>query len=346
VSNTAIGINITNRILSGALNSTTLQTELGTTSNLVAFKKAIGIYDIARELFEDSASLAIIKGSALAWSAIKNNSVALSSAVNSIIACKNLVSTSAIIQDVVTDLNFFYAFKDSKWKNLKQHVNQSYSKLKRVIYKASGNFIPSANIAKWSACLIGGGGGGGQNNSANDNQGGGGGAFYVLSGSTLTSGTTYPIVIGSGGLAVGTGGATTFNGSSAPGGDVGYNGGSGTGAGGGTTTLNGIADLSDLDIENAIWQFFDFQQKGATGGILPTFRGKSTILGRGGFTYRENGAGYISGGASGASVFTTAQSGLSADDNTGCGGGGGDSDTSTLGGIGGSGLFILHFIEA
>ncbi|MDL2288260.1 hypothetical protein LJC32_02645 [Oscillospiraceae bacterium OttesenSCG-928-F05] len=231
--------------------------------------------------------------------------------------------------------------------------------------KSSRAWVCPEGVTKLDAVLVGGGGGGVIGDS-NGSSGGGGGYFKVVKNIAVTPGTSYPIVVGTGGSAGtastvgGTGGTTSAFGSTAAGGlggalrnDVnGSNGGSG-----GATPALVVGSLAGGSYgQNAptagiiSMNSTPTAQQGMGSGILtidpytgiPYCGGGGGTKGFGSFVASPGGVG--GGGRSGCtySAATHAESGKA---NTGGGGGAGISysDKTARAGAGGSGIVIIYY---
>ena len=164
-------------------------------------------------------------------------------------------------------------------------------------FSATGTFYTNGFNGDVDYLIVAGGGGGG----GNPYHGGGGGAGGLLNGrSTLTSGTSYAIVVGGGGTGITAtnGSNSSFNSLTSIGGggggqsdSAGQNGGSGGGCG----------------------------TRNSTVGVATTGQGNN-----GGIGYCCNGTNYGSGGGGGAGAVGGAGTGTSGGDGGGGGGGGGD----------------------
>ena len=192
--------------------------------------------------------------------------------------------------------------------------------LEATIFTANGNFTPKAT-AKYLVLGIGGGGGGGGGGGSSNTgtaggsggSGGGGGqiGWSIIS---LTAGTAYAIVIGSGGSAGSAGGVNT---------------GGGDGGAGGVTTFNGITTGA-----------------AGVGGRGASASCSALGLGMAGSTGGGNGG--AQGGAKVGLGNTPGNAGNNAANNSGGGGGGGSGGATNgtgqvggAGGTGGSGILIV-----
>jgi hypothetical protein len=177
------------------------------------------------------------------------------------------------------------------------------------------NFIPNQNITGLNYLIVGGGGGG---DFGNDNGRRGGNGGQVQTGTTnVTSGTTYPIVVGAGGLAWTSQPALAGSPSSAfsitATGGLAEQNSSGTGAAG--TLVSNFSMFGESGY---------FAGQGATGS--PS--GSATYAGGIGGGGRGGGLGYVNGSAGWS--FTG-------------GGGGGGNDAGNASGAGGSGVVIVRY---
>jgi hypothetical protein len=178
------------------------------------------------------------------------------------------------------------------------------------------NFIPNQNITGLNYLIVGGGGGG---DFGNDNGRRGGNGGQVQTGTTnVTSGTTYPIVVGAGGYGWTSQPANPGNPSSAF----------------GVTATGGLAEQN-------------ISGNGAAGTYVANFSafGESGYFGGQGGTGNTSGgtpiySGGLGGGGKGAGSGVV--NGISGWDFTG-GGGGGGNDASNASGSGGKGVVIVRY---
>jgi len=213
-----------------------------------------------------------------------------------------------------------------------------------IYFTSDGDLTLDAN-ATIDAFLVGGGGGGGGYSGGSQGQGGGGGGYTTTTRNiSITSGTSYDIVIGAGGSGGSseydygrTGGTTTAFGSSAAGGSGGiYGGGSNAdatyiggcgGSGGGGTLYSDWSGGGGSDGGNG-----EGVRGGKGQGTTTRAFGEAngTLYAGGGGSFAAVGAAALPGGAGGGG--NGRQSGTA---NTGGGGG-------ANGGSGGSGIVIIR----
>jgi hypothetical protein len=184
------------------------------------------------------------------------------------------------------------------------------------------------NSSNNSIYLIGGGGGGGSGSSSGNNRaagaGGGGGGYAQINNFSASTGSAISYTIGSGGVANGNGGTTTFNSSA-----VSATGGSrGTASGASQTSIGGAGGSGSGG---------NINQSGGSGGAGAVGTAASTGYGSGG----GGGAGGPNGtggnGGAGASSLTTANIAAGGGGGGGGGAGGGAGNSVTpRGGAGGN----------
>jgi len=218
----------------------------------------------------------------------------------------------------------------------------------QIRFLTSGTFTPNIDMSI-DAFLVGGGGGGGSTSSSTPRGGGGGGYTATYTSISLTSGSSYSIVIGAGGAAATNGSASTAFGHSAAGGYgtshlAGANGGSGGGSGSGYDTAQ-YAGYGGTNGGNG----------GTAGDVGGTGQGTTTKAfgGTTGDPYAGGGsggvnqwgdadwarAGGILGGGTGGISYHNGTNGAA---NTGGGGGGAGGGYEISGGSGGSGIVIIR----
>ena len=274
-------------------------------------------------------------------------------------------ATDMRVGDTYDDTRFFLgAIDDVRIYNValtSAQVAQLYGKQVSQTVKVMARALTTAP-AQVELLVVGGGGSGGNNitDYAAGGGGGGGAVLYTLA-YPITSGSSYTVTIGDGGVNTGgdsvDGQTSVFNDQIAPGGIGGGNGrtggyggdgghagtggagghngnGSLAGGGGGGANSNGIAPSGDVG--------------GAGGnGIASSITGSLTYYGGGGgggaganFSVPDNGAGGLGGGGpGGSSIITVDTNGVA---NTGGGGGGIDPVNSNQG-AGGSGVVIIAY---
>jgi hypothetical protein len=220
--------------------------------------------------------------------------------------------------------------------------------------------------------LIAAGGGAGGRGDATAHEAGAGGAGGVLTGVTsISSNTTYPVVVGAGGLGIGEnptsgGNSSALSITTIGGGHGGFalgagaSGGSGGGgthnrsAGGAGTAGQGFAGVTPTG-SSAGGGGGGATATGVNGvggiGLSSSISGSSVVYGDGGgagYVYTGNVIGSLGGSGNGGRGSTSygvaASNGVA---NTGSGGGGAWANTSTIkGGNGGSGVVIVRYITA
>ena len=219
----------------------------------------------------------------------------------------------------------------------------------RLKFISSGTFTPKKPLVI-DLFLLGGGGGGGNSRDVSGGIGGGGGGYAgTWSSVSLSAGTSYSVVIGSGGAAMTTGGTTSFNSTYSKSGGIGgtlndsygKNGGSGGGAGSYTTAagaggVNGGNGGASGTLTGGVGQGASTYEFGDS--TLALYAGGG---GGGAGSSGGAGAGGNGGGAAGGASYS---SGNSAAANTGGGGGGAGRSGSggASGGSGGSGICVMR----
>lgn len=250
-------------------------------------------------------------------------------------------------------------------------------------YRSSGAFTPRQALTVDYLVVAGGGGGGGFGG------GGGAGGMRCTVGATggsgslesalsLTSGATYTVAVGAGGIAGGINGGNAYtaggNGSNSVfatitstgggGGATGGSGGSGPfvaatggsgGGGGASGNLTGAAaspagqgfgggnGVGASTYSGGGGGGAGAAGSGAAGGAGRTtsISGTSTTYGGGGGGL--TGAGGSGGGGAGGIAINTNPSGVAGTANTGGGGGGGNNNVGQFGAVGGSGIVIIRY---
>lgn len=217
----------------------------------------------------------------------------------------------------------------------------------RIKFLSSGKFTPAKDMTV-DVFIVGGGGGGGSGTSGmRFVSGGGGGYTKTVTSQLLKAGVAYDVVVGAGGAVDTSGGASTFNGVSANGGQpgesnitgaVGGSGGSGGGSAGKNSADpsilagNGGSDGSDGgaigSMEGGTGQGTTTREFGEASGDLYAGGGG----GQGNYRYYYISSGGDGGGGHGRQNGTA---------NTGGGGGGNFTDTGSDGN-GGSGIVIIR----
>lgn len=348
---TNTGNNIRKAIVAGSYTSSTLNTLLSNADMLSSFKHMLNSDFSAQLLFQNSSSFDVIFNSSNAWNAVLTSEIAIKGILKSELATKIIASNSSYVQTVVNNDDFMNIYKSNDaYKTLRNHVNKSYSKLKRYILTASDTFVVSSNLPLLSALLIGGGGDGGVIPSVGWGLAGGGGAgeMVCVNYSNVVAGSYSVVIASTGDTTINITGIVT-----AHKGDKGRTilgtTPSGSSLGGGNTTNNGYKNLSDFDLLNAAFQKTAFTQRGGDGeclglGGINTTQGYFKELN--GFHQSilngQCGKGFISGGISNTSTDRVAEK---AEDGSGCGGGAFIAG-STPYANGSSGLVIFYYIEA
>lgn len=219
---------------------------------------------------------------------------------------------------IIEDSAASYAKKRVKKSNIGSNTGVQ-------LFTSSGTFTAPSGITKVYVSLVGGGGGGGGAGSQPYGGGGSGGAFAMRVPYTVTPGNNYTVTIGSGGAGgadqnnIGSsGGATSFDSLSVPGGSGGLR---GIDGGTGGAAVGGM-DASGLTAGN-------YSQKSGAGGT-----GTNPNSGGGGGTPF----------GSGAAGRSSAGAGNNAVANTGGGGGGAHGGSGSInGGNGGSGIVVVEW---
>ena len=370
-------LTLKSQLLAGDLDSTALQTALGTATTLSAFRELTTDSASVAALLANSDSISAMLGSALARTALSESAVTADE-----IAESSYATSQACQNGTFLALIFNNGMADAWWETverrgrLEAQVNASGSKLKTEWFYSSGTWTSPTTLLAISRSMIGGGasGCGAGSGSNNDGASGGGGAEAVtgpLNVSDVTGNLT--ITCGAGGtgannagadgadstivdgtngtLATATGGDKTL-GYPPVSGDSGYVG----GLGGGTTSGGGRDAMTEPNFPRAIWQFKTATQKGGDGG-----NGRSVDAGYlGSAEYclipgTEGLPGFIdstismtpTGGKWGAGGGAIADnSGGSKNGGAGAyGGGGGAGSDGGNGGNGGTGPVAIHWIE-
>jgi hypothetical protein len=349
-------VSLQRRILAGALTGTTLETELSTSINRADFKLLMSVKSMVRPIVEQSTALDILKNSTTAKSIIFESNGFLRAVNDSLQGSKNVCMDSQFLKECLNNENFFEAMKENNFRFWRNHLNRSYSKLKRKIITSSGTEAFTNNVIAYSLVLIGAGGSGSPLVSSSL-AGGTGGEFKINVNNTGFSTGSYTATVGIGGdgtVSNGNGTDTIFLSTTSEGGQRGLDASTSTppsGESGGVTSGRGKEGISDIDILNAIWQYETLSVKGAYGSFNPVtlfsnIKGENGLIGKGGQDYNRAGTGFCSGGGAGKNS-PNSNGGENALDNTGCGGGSADQSASgSTVGKGGSGLIILHYIEA
>ena len=240
----------------------------------------------------------------------------------------------------------------------------------------NGTFTLPNSVNSVEALVVGGGGGGGGSIASAGGGGGGGAGGYKYNASfTVTSGTSYSVIVGDGGnggisggrgsngrnsmfsssiIAIGGGGGATPGGTAGSGGS---GGGEGGGAGGsfgtgidGQGNNGGTSGAGDDQSGSGGGAGAPGTMSGAGGiGIQSEISGAATYYAGGGGGGKRSDNGYIGGLGGGGQGGTVASNyvGMNAVANTGGGGGGGSKPIggSRAGGSGGSGIVIIRYAK-
>ena len=248
-------------IVDGVYTSAELTTELTNVESRWQFIQDINTPFFARILFDKTSSLNVLFGSVTAKSLILESSVALFVIASNELATRNIFSVADLAKEALTNAAFFDAYRTNfdNYKRLKRMVNKS--KLKQAVFKASGTLSVN-NMIAYSALAIGAGSTG--FTSGLDQTGAGGEVKAVSQILSMTDTLTINV-----GIPANVGGAGTLNSStivtSTPTTLISAQGGLTAGLpdnGGGTDSGGGLNNLSDLDILNAPWQFYNCSAKG------------------------------------------------------------------------------------
>lgn len=200
----------------------------------------------------------------------------------------------------------------------------------RQVYSTPGSFswvcpagVTKVSVRVWAA----GGGGGGTSTVANSASASGGGGGYTEKVVPVIPGTSYPVVVGTGGtagagggspLAGGTGGSSSFNGTlSATGGTGGL---AASGAVQSSTGVGGAGSGGDLNVS------------GGGGGTAYSISGSAYVLPSGGFAFQTS-----LNQTTATAVLSAGRAGVFP------GGGGGGAYLGGAGGAGAGGLVILEY---
>jgi Bacterial Ig domain len=217
--------------------------------------------------------------------------------------------------------------------------------------------------------VVAGGGGGGTDGNGGGGGGGGGGVIYSMA--PLTSGTSYAVTVGAGGVAETNGGNSVLatlataagGGKGARGNGTGWSGNGGSGGGGGGNAFgNGTGTIGQgTDGASGFAGFNTIARGGGGGGATsPGVSGQISGAGGTGYTsslsglstvYGSGGGGGLYGGAGGAGGTNAGNGGTNGTPGNGVanrgGGGGGSSYDGGAGGIvggaGGSGIVIIRY---
>ena len=271
-------------IVDGVYTSAELTTELTNVESRWQFIQDINTPFFARILFDKTSSLNVLFGSVTAKSLILESSVALFVIASNELATRNIFSVADLAKEALTNAAFFDAYRANfdNYKRLKRMVNKS--KLKQAVFKASGTLSVN-NMIAYSALAIGAGSTG---FTSGLNQTGAGGEVKAVSQilsmtDTLTINVGSPATVGNSSTIV-TSTPTTL---------ISALGGQTAGLpdnGGGTDSGGGLNNLSDLDILNSPWQFYNCSAKGGGSrgysSALPYYKG-----GLGGKYYDDYGRG-------------------------------------------------------
>jgi hypothetical protein len=308
----------------------------------------------------------------------QNSTTKINSAVAHYIG-RYAASASDYVDGYITEVNFIdgQALTPAAFGETNAATGVWQPKKYAGTYGTNGFYLPFSTSAGQSVTadylVVAGGGGGGI-------AGGGAGAGGVLTGSTsLSTGTSYAVTVGAGGIGTNnytstSGGNSVFSSFTAIGGAVGSqsaengkNGGSGSGAGpgaGGYIGGLGTAGQGNNGGNSATSANFGVGGGGGAGaagavgttsasgaggiGILSSISGTATYYagggGGGGINGTSNGAGGLGGGGTGG-VHGGANA-TAGTPNTGGGGGGGANGGGTTGGNGGSGVVIISYAGA
>ena len=215
----------------------------------------------------------------------------------------------------------------------------------QVVFTSSGPFVVPAGVDTITVELVGAGG-----NGAANGGGGGGGGGYARGTYTVTPGTTYSIVVGSGGSGLGTivGGMgilanAGMNGTTVAHPNVGGGGAGGTGMGGQVTRSGGSGG-------GGYWTYFGGGGGGAGGPLANGAAGGNTIVWTGN-CLTPGGAAGTGGGSPGGdggkgAGFTDMNCTVTDPGANGAnygGGGGGGNGIGSPAGIGGGGVCIISW---
>lgn len=337
-------------LLSNAINSATLESQLAAADNLASFRILLSNRSIVISITENVTALNIILGSAIAKAAFLETSIAFEFIADSPKAIKNICTSKDILVKVFdnNDRSIYQLIKNNPvgYAALKRQVNASGSKLKKYIFLASGTLTPPSNIVL--DCRLAIGAGGNATVTTGGGYKGGGGGEMVVSNNTSSFPTTNQTVTVAAGTNASIGSLITAV--------KGATGNSG-GAGGGTTTGDNIALLQELytldDLSNDVWFFGNFNLAGGSGGAFSSTMPAAGTAG--GFPYSFGGqaggggfgglagVGIGAGGGGGLNVSSLQADGGSAAANS-WGSGGGQANYNGSGGSGNIGLAIYTCI--
>lgn len=198
---TVIGLNYRGQILDGSIDSPTLNTQLGTASNLTAFKSLVSSYSSMKQIAEDSAALGVILGSALGRTALYQSFRGMQAVAEVNDAVETITNNTDYCRNIFEIKEAHDAFLSSKerYANLQARVNATNSKLYRVVYGTTslgwmqGNqtgsvAVPVGGFAKACSVVLGCG-----NDQINSNREGG-----ALRVKNFPNGD--PLLVGGGGI--------------------------------------------------------------------------------------------------------------------------------------------------
>lgn len=337
-------------LLSNAITSSQLETQLATADNLASFRKMLTIRSSMIAIAENITALNLILGSALAKGALLASNLAFSFIAESPLAIKNICTSTDILLALFSnsDPSLYMTIKNNPvgFSALKAQANASGSKFKRYVFTASGTWTPPSNIQL--ACYFAvGSGGNGSVTTGGGYKGGGGGETVCLqqTSSFPTIAQTVTVAVGSntsvGSIITATKGATGNSG----------------GAGGGTTSGDNIQTLKDLytadDVYNEPWTFGTYNIVGGSGGAYSTTQPEYGTSGGwlysfggipgGGAKGAGAGVGIGAGGGGGLSVSANIANGYSAS-SVSWGSGGGQANHNGSAGSGNAGLVIISCV--
>jgi len=335
-------LRLANNLLSGALNSTTLQTRLGTASEVAAF--ALLCESATFEaIAQDAAAMAAVAGSALASDVLVGSYKGMLRASASPVAMAQLGTSQTFLNKAVlvgvtieTLLASPYAHTQilmvpANLTKLKSAVTTAgaNSKLKRQFFTASGTWSVPGGFRK-GVVLMSGDGGNSPSQSTAISKGGGGGGQWKASPFTATPNTS---------MTVTKSGSAVFAGITALAGAAANNGSGGPGGGSTQTRVGSHADIPDYDMDSLPWIGVTLNLPGGTGGATTasTSGGGGGGGGGGGNGAASASAGTRYGGGGGGGKDLAGTVGSNDNGGAGAGGGGGGGGGGTAGAAGRTG---------
>jgi hypothetical protein len=329
MSGTMLGFQIRNNILNGTYNAGTLQTFLGTAANMAAFRILMNDRASVLSMMENSTAFATITGSALALDVFINSSQAMKAAGSSETITRYITESSAVCEAVLSNITGYstYQYNLEYKARIQRRVNATGSKLKREVFYADGTFtIPGGGLAAMAIGMSGGGAGGNDNTAGSGARPGGAAQFGTLVIYSGLPGVNQSVTVGAGGAGSGSTFGTDGE-DSVVGALITVEGGNADMSAAGTST-GALALVTETDLENAFWFFYDVEIAGAEAyeAGLTGAAGSDTVAA----------TGLCSGGGDNSATGGNNAAGF------GCGGNSGTTD----GGQGSDGIVTICYIEA